>query len=1176
MEEIIPFLFVAGIVLFVLFGPWILLWRSSLRRKREREEDQARWHDLTSRVYSLERTINAEAAPKPAASAPSQPAQAAPVEQPSAATRERAEVSAPAAPPLVAPVKPHVPTSVAPPSVPLAPLPVVPPTSPVTNPTHAGTPVAPPAPTRSEVPVHASVEPPIPPAPPPIAPPQFGSPAAKPSTAARLKSALDIEEALGTNWLNKVGVSLLVLGIAFFLAYEIKNLGPAGKVLVGFVVSTVMLAAGVWFERNNRYRILARAGVGGGWALLFFTTFAMYHVQAAQVLQSQALDLVLMLVVAAAMVWHTLRYRSQVVTGLAFLLAFLTVTISHSNVYSLSAGAVLALGLVVIVVRMQWFELEVFGILASYLNHYLWLRPIIEPMQGRRHPFPEFLASAGILIFYWLVFRISYVLRRPESQAKERISTAAALLNSSLLLVLLKYQSVHPEWALWALLALGAIEIGLGQLPITRRRRSAVIVLSTLGVVLLVAAFPFRYSGMRLSVLWMLEAEALLLVGVWTREIVFRRLGAIASLVMAGQMISVDAAQICGIRMDGADVRSKWPVAILFAVAAAVFYANSHWVFPRWKELFTTEFDRRVMHRLSYVAALMALIGAWIAFPESWTAVAWCTLGLALAMCARRFDLRELGYQGNVVAALGFVRVLAMNLTDPSTFHGLSVRAITVCLVGALLYAMSHWSWTGEDEEESTVEHGVISSARQIYTWAGSLMFTLLAWYELRPANVAVAWCVLGLLLALVGRRLKLRELGYQANALAGAAFVRVLAVNFDATARHYGVTERAISVSVVAVLLYVSSRWSWTSGGDSDFSKTWQEFLPRFVSGVYTCGGSLLLALLAWYELRPVGVAVAWAVGGLLLLEVGLERKSTALRLQSYAALLAAFVRLYFVNFNAAGLPGELSPRFYTVIPVMLAFFYAYERLRGAKDTLNEFEQNLRPADFCCWLGTISVASLMRFELPADWVAAAWAALAFGLIAIAWRSERRVFLQQAILIGFAVLFRTALHNFYERSYFPAPPLESRWVCVGATVALLFLCLPILFKLRRKDVQEPYAGKLKSLLRALARRPEQVFFFSAVILLTVLLALEMRHGMVTLSWGVEGFAIFLLALTMQERSFRLTGLALLLLCVGKILAVDVWRLQQADRYLTLIVLGGALVLVSFLYTRHREAIRQYL
>ena len=114
------------------------------------------------------------------------------------------------------------------------------------------------------------------------------------------------------------------------------------------------------------------------------------------------------------------------------------------------------------------------------------------------------------------------------------------------------------------------------------------------------------------------------------------------------------------------------------------------------------------------------------------------------------------------------------------------------------------------------------------------------------------------------------------------------------------------------------------------------------------------------------------------------------------------------------------------------------------------------------------------------------------------------------------------------------------------------------------------------LVQALGRRPEQLFFFIAIGLLTVLLGVEMRHGMVTLSWGLEGVAVFLLALWLGERSFRLTGIGLLLLCVGKILVDDVWRLNQRDKYLTFMVLGVALILVSYLWTRYQERIRQYL
>ncbi len=355
------FIFVGGIVLVVLLGPWVLVWRANSRRRRERDEDQERWRELTSRAYALEQTVRAlQARTSPAA------------EGATPKTSDRPAAASPAptfsSPSIVPrpPVPPVVePTAEPSPSVRIAENWVTQKTAESATP-HFSTN------DRALAPASSSDT--------PLSQPSFFDKEIDLSLAARLKSSLDIEEMLGTNWLNKLGIVILVLGVAFFLAYQLKALGPAGKVLVGFVTAAVILGAGVWFDRGERYRILARAGIGGGWALSFFTTYAMYHVPAAQVLSSQTVDLALMLAVAAAMVFHTLRYRSQVVTGLAFLLAFLTVSISNSNVYSLSAGAVLAAGLVVIVGRMQWFELEVFGIVASYLNLYLWLRPIIEPM----------------------------------------------------------------------------------------------------------------------------------------------------------------------------------------------------------------------------------------------------------------------------------------------------------------------------------------------------------------------------------------------------------------------------------------------------------------------------------------------------------------------------------------------------------------------------------------------------------------------------------------------------------------------------------------------------------------------------------------------------------------------------------------------------------------------------
>lgn len=286
----------------------------------------------------------------------------------------------------------------------------------------------------------------------------------------------------------------------------------------------------------------------------------------------------------------------------------------------------------------------------------------------------------------------------------------------------------------------------------------------------------------------------------------------------------------------------------------------------------------------------------------------------------------------------------------------------------------------------------------------------------------------------------------------------------------------------------------------------------------------------------------------------------------------------MFFVNLNATSLAGQLSPRVYTTVPLALAFYYVFGQLNGRSDDFLAFDRRQKAPQVFGFLGTLTIAGMIRFELDTDWVVVAWAALVLVLLALARRSKRRMFFHQGLPLAFAVLVRTVFYNFYPRSYFPAPFWHCRLACVGMTAAVLFVTLPFAFALRPVPAEEPPAerGLLARLLAGLDQHPEQVFFFIPFTLLTALLALEMRKGIVTLSWGLEAVAVFLFALWVGQRSYRLSGLGLLLLCVGRIVLVDVWGLQPRDRYVTFIALGGALLLVSFLYTHYRETLRQYL
>jgi uncharacterized membrane protein len=81
----------------------------------------------------------------------------------------------------------------------------------------------------------------------------------------------------------------------------------------------------------------------------------------------------------------------------------------------------------------------------------------------------------------------------------------------------------------------------------------------------------------------------------------------------------------------------------------------------------------------------------------------------------------------------------------------------------------------------------------------------------------------------------------------------------------------------------------------------------------------------------------------------------------------------------------------------------------------------------------------------------------------------------------------------------------------------------------------------------------------------------------TLAWGLEATAIFVMALAIGERSFRLSGVGLLLVCALKIVGYDVWHFSDTiSRIVTLTAVGAILLGVSFLYGRYRDRIRELL
>jgi hypothetical protein len=1087
----------------------------------------------------------------------------------------------------------------------------------------------------------------------PQAPPVFAPAPPRKTLAERLRGKLPLEEVLGMNVFAKIGIVLLVLGFALLGRMALISMGPAARVGMIYAVSAALLGGGIWLEARDRYRLLGRAGIGGGWALLFFTTYAMHHVSAMAVLQSNTLDCVLMLLVAASMVAHTLRYKSQVVTGLAFLLAFSTVALNQESVYALSAGVILAIAIVAIALRMRWYELEVFGILASYANHFYWLYKLYpEGMAGRA--FPQFWPSAIILVLYWAVFRVSYVARSIRGARDESVSSAAALVNTISLLAVMKFQSTRPELAFYALLGLGALEFAFGQIPPVRRRRTAFKLLTLVGTVLMFAAVPFKFSGNSIALFWMIAAEFLLAAGIIQAEVVFRRLGLIAGS-LTGALILYDARGMVELRQH-----SETPLiqdGILLLTTALLFCINAHFLRRKWSQLFES-IDGALVIVEGYLGVATAFFGAWALFTGDWTALGWAALFLLAVFGKRRLDDNNLMVQAWALAAAVLFRCEVVNCHFDLVYpHHVAARMITLPILSGVFY-FAGWILSGQKDMRVAL--------RVLSLWAGSLLLAELAWLDVSQPWVAPVWVAFAVALVLVARSFSIAEFSYQEHALGVAAVAQLAAVNLNAgsaidrylpflgcTAAFYAIS-RFSTVKHAAYLRFSGWAHTWAATGllaalawhespqpwlvpiwagftlalavvDRIFSveelpyqahllallavlravtlnfylhETWRGVDLRLVTvailiavlyalarwvrlpeslaspharHVYTWIASGLAAWLMWCGMRPVGVALAWAVFGLLLFELGAWKNQVHLRWQAFVALAAAFARIFFVNVTAEAQPGEaLSPRLYTIVPMALIYFYIWTRLRPTKA---EASDRWSVADLMAYFGTGSLAAVLYFEISPEWIIVGWAILCLVLLLATLLLDRDVFLQQAHLLAVGIVERSLAHNIFGASYFLAAGWKGKFYVLSIAVAVLLAGLAIALALRAR-----YAGRTLSWFNRLLllKYPHQVFFFSPVVLVTIMIAVKMNPGTVTLSWGIVGVMVILLGLLAAQRSYRLSGLFLLLLCVGKIVARDAWLLSERDRYTTFIVLGAALTLVSMLYGKYREAVRRLL
>lgn len=908
---------------------------------------------------------------------------------------------------------------------------------------------APPPPPQVEPPRVIPVPPPLPHArttapasDPPLkpdapSPPRAESTAATSAQAAKPHTLADLEETVGTSWLSRIGMGMVVIGVALFLGYTYQRFGPAGKIAIATAVSALCIVAGLLLERRERYALFGHVLIAGGWSLAYFTAYAMRHISATQIIQSDAAGFAVLLIVAVCMIGHSLKYRSEVLTAFAYLLAYLALAISPISGSTLIASFLLAASIVVLAAILRWYGIECLAIAGVYFSHLLWLVPIIRSIGMIKGPFPEYTFSTVLSSLYWLLFAISHFLRRPTRTPQNHFLQSALILNTTGYVVLTSLQSPYNR-AFSFLLVLGIVHLAMSGLASFWNRRSSFLNASTLGAILMVIAIPYRYSGNHLLLYWLILIQAFLILGYRLKELQFRRLAWFGSIPLILYAIAHDV-----IPRFSAEGRIDTHGGATMLIIGLAFVFNSLVLAARYAQQIKTERESESVTLFLYAGWGLTLIAAWFLLGNHWLAIGWLGLALTYSLAGHFLEERNLLLQGQWTAMFAFLLFLMVNLHDTgTTFFGMSRRILTGSIAALFLYVYNELS------------------RRDLLS---------------------------------------------------------------DSSAR----TERWINSGMAATVL----------------------------------------VLLVWYGLAPASVALGWGLAALILIEAGRSLNRLDFRQQGHLIAVMTFLRILFANLNTLPSADVLSGRLVTVLPIAALFYFLYADTRGNREKSDPSERGL-PMMYSLF-GLISILAVLRFELPAVWVATVWAAISVALALSGRKWQLVEFQSQAVLVGLIALARCGLENLRIE---PEPGFNTRLWGTTAVIAVFLAGFAWIRGAHAKREPLGMHGSWKQLFDS----PDDVYFISAAALTAALIALEVSHGYWTAAWAIEGFVIFLIAVIVTDRWYRLLGLCVLLFCTARIALVDVWKLGTLQRIVAFLALGVILVFVSFLYTRYKDAWKRLL
>lgn len=447
----------------------------------------------------------------------------------------------------------------------------------------------------------------------------------------------DMEVDLGRFWLNKAGIIIFSLGVAFLITYTFRYFGPFAKIISGYLIALALFFLGIKLEKKEKFINYGRVLLGGAWAIVYFTTYAMYHFDASRIITSEAMDLFFLVMVSLGIVVFSLRYKSEQLTALALFIGYITSTMGDINYFTLLSSLLLAVIALVLVYKLQWIKIIFFGIMLSYLTHFCW---VVKHIAFSRVAVSNinvkdvyFLMNAGFLCIYWLCFTLAiHCIKNAKDTLLYNRLSAANFANFILFFFMLypKFYLFYPQHKFNFVVILGAVYLALAVLMETLKKQRLFTSNIIIAVSLLTMAIPLKFIPYKATVLWLVELPFLLYAGITFKRKVFRYLAFALALALFYKFSAADSYLAGYLQVFG--MRVAWYKFLTFLNFFSVLVCFSIYRFFQ-DSLKLSTLERLTRNVYSALTAAYLTIFIWQVVDYTWLTFSVALEAAAVAIC---------------------------------------------------------------------------------------------------------------------------------------------------------------------------------------------------------------------------------------------------------------------------------------------------------------------------------------------------------------------------------------------------------------------------------------------------------------------------------------------------------------------------------------------------------------